>query len=141
MSTKQTIIVANTGHRPKTKEDYAVNSPLNLAIAKKLREHLLSHLQTGKKVHAISGMAQGSDTLYALVALKLKKQGYDIILECAIPCENHSAKWPAAAQKQWQDIVDQADIVTYVTRSPYFAYLMQIRNEYMVKKAHEVVAV
>ena len=69
MTEQETIKIALTGHRPQRLGGYDYYNPLNLSIATKLREHLLSHLKQGKRVHAISGMALGADTIFALVAL------------------------------------------------------------------------
>ncbi|ARO21442.1 hypothetical protein B2J90_29015 (plasmid) [Bacillus tropicus] len=135
------ITIAVTAHRPNKLYGYDYFSPGNLAIATKLREHLLSHLNQGKQVHAISGMALGGDTIYALVVLKLKRQGYNITLESAIPCTAHSSQWPKPSQDQWKSIVEQADVVTYVSKQLYKPYLMQKRNEYMVNQCDELIAV
>ncbi|HDR4736827.1 TPA: DUF1273 family protein [Bacillus cereus] len=135
------ITIALTGHRPGKLGGYDYYSPLNLSIATKLREYLLFHLRQGKQVHAISGMALGADTIFALVALKLKKQGYAVILESAIPCTAHASQWPKPSQEQWKSIVEQADVVTYVSKLLYKPYLMQKRNEYMVNQCDELIAI
>ncbi|UOE58140.1 SLOG family protein [Cytobacillus oceanisediminis] len=139
--TEERLVISLTGHRPNKTGGYDYYSPLNLAIATRIRNHLLFHLQNGKRIHAISGMALGSDTIFALVVLKLKKQGYDITLEAAIPCADHSNQWPEQSQKQWHSIVLQADKVTYVSNEPYRSELMQKRNEYMVDCCHELIAI
>lgn len=140
--TEQIIKIALTGPRPKTIGwGYDYFEPKYIAVATKLREHLLSYLNKGIKVHAIGGMALGFDTLYALVALKLKRQGYNISFESAIPCIDHSESWPPQAQRQWQDIVDEADKVTYVSKLKYKPYLMQKRNEYMVNQCDELIVI
>ncbi|MCM1186670.1 MAG: hypothetical protein NC251_01775 [Lachnoclostridium sp.] len=41
---------------------------------------------------AITGMALGVDTVFALAVLELKEERYDKKLHCAIPCKNHSCK-------------------------------------------------
>lgn len=135
------ITICLTGHRPTKIGGYNNYSPLNLAIATKLREKLLSYLNQGNKVHAISGVALGSDTLFALVVLKLKRQGYNIKLECAIPCNNHGSKWPHDSQELYKSILNSADKTTLVTDKSYMPYLMQIRNKYMVDNADLVIAV
>ncbi|MCY9308781.1 SLOG family protein [Bacillus inaquosorum] len=135
------ITISLTGSRPSKLGGYDYYSPLNIAIANKLRDYLLSYLKAGMRVHAISGMALGADTIFALVVLKLKRQGYDIALEAAIPCANHSIKWPEKSQEQWQSIIDQSDKVTYVSNQLYSPYLMQKRNEYMVNQCDVLIAV
>ncbi|MES9681640.1 SLOG family protein [Gottfriedia acidiceleris] len=138
---KETIKIALTGHRPQKLGGFDYYTPKNLAIATKLREYLLFHLNNGKQVHAISGMALGADTIFALVALKLKRQGYDVKLEAAIPCTAHASQWPQQSQDQWKNIVEQSDVVTYVSKLLYKPYLMQKRNEYMVNQCHELLAI
>ncbi|MFE7817864.1 SLOG family protein [Priestia megaterium] len=141
MAGKQTIRIALTGHRPSRLGGYDYYSPVNIAIAFKLREHLLSHIKQGKKIIAIGGMALGADTIFALVALKLKKQGFPVQFEAAIPCMNHEKKWPKESQEMWHSIVDQADFVTYTSTMYYQPYLMQVRNEYMVNSCDELIAI
>ncbi|BCT30354.1 SLOG family protein [Bacillus velezensis] len=135
------ITISLTGSRPSKLGGYDYYSPLNIAIANKLRDYLHSYLKAGMRVHAISGMALGADTIFALVVLKLKRQGYDIALEAAIPCLNHPNVWPQASQEQWHKVVNQADKITYVSNLPYQPYLMQMRNRYMVDQCDELIAV
>lgn len=135
---KETVVISLTAHR-KLPGGYSIYTPENLALAMKVREYLLSHLKQGKRVHGISGMAPGGDIIYARVLLKLKKQGYDVILECAIPCNNHSKNRPKDGQKEWQEIVDLADIVTYVSKEDYRKELLDRRNEYMVDRGDELI--
>lgn len=86
-------------------------------------------------------MALGVDTVFALAVLELKKEGFDIKLCCAIPCLNHSSKWPKQSQDQYNEILKQADFIKIVTEKPYSKELMQIRNEYMVNYAEIIYAV
>jgi len=138
----ETIKIAATGHRPKDLcGGYNLQSPTNKMIAKAMKEHLLSYLKDEKKVHAISGMALGTDTIFALVALELREEGYPVTLESAIPCKDHAGNWPKASQKQWKEIVDAADKVTQVSDQPYAPLLMFKRNTYMVNECDELLAV
>ncbi|WCK56973.1 SLOG family protein (plasmid) [Aneurinibacillus sp. Ricciae_BoGa-3] len=146
------MIITVTGHRPdKLGNAYNVSHPTNLAIGKKMREFILSQagydnvtqsFVSDEVVTLISGMALGVDTIWALVALKLRKRFSDKFrLECAIPCKNHSSRWNESSKKQYADILLQADVVTHVSTEPYKPSLMQKRNEYMVDKADLVFAV
>ena len=90
---------------------------------------------------AISGMALGVDTLFALSVLELKKEGYDIKLHCAVPCFNQDRLWPKYSQEQYHDILDKADIVKIVTESEYDQFVMNIQNYYMVDNSDKVLAV
>lgn len=93
-------------------------------------------------VTLISGMALGVDTLWALVALRLKRDfPTKFKLECAIPCQNHSSKWVKESKAIYDDILSKADKVTLVTDAPYNPWLMQKRNEYMVDNSDMVFAV
>ena len=127
-----------TGHRPSKLWGYNLNTWKYKELNGKMRQFILDNEYT----HFISGMALGIDTLFALTVLKLKRdypeRGYT--LECAIPCQNHSAKWFHSSQVQWQQIVDQADKVTMVTDSPYTPSCMQKRNEYMVDQSDAILA-
>lgn len=139
---KNTITIAATGHRPnKLPGGYDVQSYSNVALGKKIRDVFLSHLDKGLQIHAISGMALGVDTIFALVALNLKDQGYAITVEAAIPCKNHPCRWPQASQRQWKNIVDRCDKVTYVSDQEYTPACMQRRNIYMVDNCNKLIAV
>lgn len=126
-----------TGHRPNKLWGYDLNAPKYQLLKEKMKNFLVAHNCT----HAITGMALGIDQLFALAVLELKDEGHDITLEAAIPCQNHAKQWPKSSQELWQDIVSKCDITTLVTDEPYKPYLMQIRNEYMVDNADEVLAI
>lgn len=144
--------IAVTGHRPKKLgEAYDIHHPTNIAIAVQMRAFILQKsgyqadtntFINDEKVLLISGMALGVDTLWALVALKLKAQyPMKFELECAIPCANHSSRWKKVDQARHADIMKRADIVTMVSEDAYAPYLMQKRNEYMVNKADILLAI
>lgn len=132
-----------TGHRPdKLGDAYDIMHPINICMGKRMREVVmtLSGYDFDKKEFRddevytlISGMALGVDTIWALVALKLKRQyPGKFRLECAIPCLDQEKRWRKEHQKRYHDILKQADEVIYVTDKPYTPNCMQLRNEYMV---------
>ena len=144
--------IAVTGHRPsKLGDAYDIHHPINMQIAIQMRSFILQKagyqvdrntFTSDEKVLLISGMALGVDTLWALVALKLKAQyPTKFELECAIPCANHSSRWKKVDQARHADIMKRADTVTMVSEDAYAPYLMQKRNEYMVNKADVLLAV
>lgn len=146
------LTLAVTGHRPsKLGNAYDIQHPTNMKIARIMRAFILEKagfdedsrtFSTNGKVLLISGMALGVDTLWALVGLKLKFQfPGKFELECAIPCANHSSRWKKSDQERHADIIKRSGIVTFVSKEPYAPYLMQKRNEYMVDKADELLAV
>ena len=98
----------------------------------KLREILLSNNCT----HAISGMALGIDTLFALVAID-----NHIPLECAIPCLHQDKMWVQSSRNQYKKILSASQFQTLVTNSEYTQYCMQRRNEYMVDNCDLLIAV
>jgi uncharacterized phage-like protein YoqJ len=146
------MIISVTGPRPKKFGNiYDVYHPIYIAIGKEMRKFILTQAGFDKttgsfsypnEILLISGMALGIDTIWALVALKLKKQFPNKFkLECAIPCKNHSDNWEEESKTLYANILRQADIVTYVSKEEYRPYLMQKRNMYMVDKADMIFAV
>lgn len=126
-----------TGHRPNKLYGYNLSDP----HWQSLKEHFKTILKENNCDEAITGMALGVDTVFALAVLELKDEGYNIKLHCAIPCKNHSCKWIKESIDQYNYILSKADIVKLVSDEPYKPWLMQKRNEYMVDLADIVIAV
>ena len=126
-----------TGHRPNKLYGYNLSNPR----WKRLKEHFKSILKENNCDEAITGMALGVDTVFALAVLELKAEGCDIKLHCAIPCRNHSCKWIKESVDLYNDILYKADTVKLVSDEEYKPWLMQKRNEYMVDLADKVIAV
>ncbi len=124
--------IAVTGHRPSKLWGYNYSHPQYQKLGRVLRDLLVQeHCD-----HAISGMALGVDTVFALVVLKL-----EIPLECAIPCIGHSIMWQRQSVELYDKILTRATKVTMVTNSPYTMSCMQKRNEYMVNECDVLIAV
>lgn len=126
-----------TGHRPDKLYGYNLNDTRYKKLFKQFKELLIESNCT----EAITGMALGTDMLFALAVIKLKQEGIDIKLHCAIPCRNHSSKWNQDSQALYNFILKNADMVKLVSDEDYKPYLMQKRNEYMVDNADKVIAV
>lgn len=128
------LVAMVTGHRPhKLGGEYDYQGPYTDFVRAELRKQLL--LRKPKK--AISGMAQGVDTIYALLALELK-----IPLLAAIPFEGQERKWPKRAQDLYFQILsDPLTTKVLVSDPPYEASKLQIRNEYMVDHSNLIFAV
>lgn len=126
-----------TGHRPNKLYGY------NLADVRwqNLKGLFKRILKENNCTEAITGMALGVDTVFALAVLELKDEGYNIKLHCAIPCKNHSCKWIKESIDQYNNILSKADTVKLVSDNEYKPWLMQKRNEYMVDLADKVIAV
>lgn len=129
--------ISVTGHRPNKIYGYDIYNKQWT----KLKERFKKLLIENDCDEAITGMALGVDTVFALAVLELKEDGYDIKLHCAIPCKNHSCKWTKQNVDLYNDILSKADIVKLVSDEYYKPYLMQKRNEYMVNLANKVIAV
>lgn len=126
-----------TGHRPNKLYGYDINNKDWQRLKRIFKKLLLENNCSD----AMTGMALGVDTVFALAVLESKEEGHDIKLHCAIPCKNHPCKWPKESQKQYYDILAKADAIHQVSDEPYRPNLMQKRNEYMVNYADIVIAV
>lgn len=127
-----------TGHRPDKLNGYDPKN--NKKLLWKLHEVIEYFIINGVDTF-ISGMALGIDMWCAKIVLKLRKKYPHIKLVCAVPCLNHPRKWNKENQDEWRDIVTQCDEFVLVTKEDYKPYLMQVRNEYMVDRADEILAV
>lgn len=126
-----------TGHRPNKMFGYNIYNKQWIDLKEKFKKLLVEY----ECSEAITGMALGVDTVFALAVLELKNEGYNIKLHCAIPCKNHSSKWIKESVDLYNDILHKADIVKLVSDEEYKPWLMQKRNEYMVDLADKVIAV
>ena len=125
--------VCFTGHRPE-KLDMAEGK-----VKSALLREIMKAIDDGFNVF-ISGMARGVDMWAAEIVLELKEEHPDLKLIAAIPFEGFELKWSKENQKQYQEILAQADLVKYIC--PKFSYsTYQIRNEWMVDHSARVVAV
>jgi uncharacterized phage-like protein YoqJ len=129
--------ISVTGHRPNKLYGYNLKDKRYDELKNSLKKILIENNCT----EAITGMALGVDTVFALAVLELKEEGHDIKLHCAIPCKNHSSKWFKESIDLYDNILEKADTVKLVTDEVYKPYLMQVRNEYMVNLADKVIAV
>lgn len=126
-----------TGHRPNKLYGYNLSHPNYI----KMKDEFKNLLLQNNCDEAITGMALGVDTVFALAVLELKIEGYNIKLHCAIPCRDHSCKWNKESVDLYNNILKKADYVKLVSDVPYYPWVMQKRNEYMVDLAEKVIAV
>lgn len=128
------MIIAMTGHRPsKLNNDYDLTSPLINKIALQLQKAIEFY----KPTQMISGMALGIDTLWAELAILEQ-----IPLLAALPCKNHSSKWPQKSVNRYNDILNNLlTEIVYVSDKEYDNTCMQKRNEYMVDQADLLIGV
>ena len=131
------MVICVTGHRPNKLYGYDLNDPNWTKLKDKLKELLIENNCS----EAISGMALGVDTIFALAVLELKNEGHNIKLHCAIPCRNHSKMWRMESVIIYNEILKQADTVKLVSDEEYRPWHMQRRNVYMVGLSDKVIAV
>ena len=134
---KKSTVISVTGHRPNKLYGYDVADWRYTKLKNDLRVLLVHNHCT----EAITGMAMGVDMIFAIAVLELQKEGYDIKLHCAIPCQNHDAMWSDETKDLYHRILKRADKVVLVSDIPYQPWVMQKRNEYMVNLADMVIAV
>ena len=131
--------IAVTGHRPNKLYGYNLKNEKWISLGFQMRNFLKDRLNMYNEIECITGMALGVDQLFGLVALKLKKENYNVKICSAIPCHGQELKWPN--KDYWQRIYDNADEIIYVHDGPYTNTCMQERNIFMVDRADEILAV
>lgn len=131
--------IAVTGHRPNKLWGYDYSHDNYIKLFSKMYDFLKENETT----HCISGMALGVDTIFALAALRYKRDNPErnVIVECAIPCRNHSSQWSTKDKGLYNSILVKADRVTLVSDEEYKPWLMQRRNEYMVDNCDLLLAI
>lgn len=132
-SKKKRHRVCFTGHRPEK-----LNQPESVII-EKLEAAIRQAVADGMNVF-ISGMARGVDIWAAEIVLKLKREGLDVKLICAIPYRGFESMWGYDWQQRYRTILNSADFVQYMYPN-YKRSCFQDRNEWMVNHASRVVAV
>jgi ribA/ribD-fused uncharacterized protein len=127
-------VYAATGHRldklcPRNK-DLAYSTQF-LELLTQFAQRIL---QADRPDAAISGMALGWDTAWAIAAIR-----ENIPLVAAVPCEGQQSRWPAQSQARYERILSKAWQVV-VLAPEYSRTAMQDRNEWMVDSATRVIA-
>lgn len=131
---KDKVVVAITGHRPnKLGHDYDFSSAFMFALRKRL-EKIVVDL---KPNYMISGMALGTDTLWAMIALAFK-----IPLIAAVPFKDQDIIWPNRSRSLYHELLKKAHMVVNVSgQLSYKPPYMQQRNEWMVDHCTDFIAV
>ena len=81
--------IAVTGHRPQKLWGYNIYNKQWTELKEQFKKLLIEN----NCDEAISGMALGTDTVFALAVLELKDTGYPIKLHCAVPHKDYSKIW------------------------------------------------
>ncbi len=101
------MIISVTGHRPNKLYGYDLNDSRYITM----KDNFKKLLKENNCTEAITGMALGVDTVFALAVLELKEEGYDIKLHCAVPCNRQCSKWAQDSINQYYEILSKADII------------------------------
>lgn len=130
-----------TGNRPNNLP-WGNNEKCDLfnIFRKNLKELIIKLTERGFN-YFYSGMAMGIDIIASEIVLELKDEGYNIFLECAIPCYNQTRGWAQVYLNRYNNILSRADRATYVSADDYYEGCYQKRNRYMVDSSDLVVAV
>lgn len=129
--------IAVTGHRPGKLYGYNLSDPKYTILKEKLKMILKKY----KATTAYTGMALGTDMIFANAVMDLKKEGKDIRLVAVLPCANQDKKWSQKDQKCYQEILQAADEVIRLSEEEYCPELMRIRNRWLVDHADMLIAV
>lgn len=131
---------AFTGHRPQ-KLPWRGNETASGCVA--LKETLtaqITALVADGYTEFLSGMAEGVDLWAAQIVLSLRETNPSLRLHCILPCADQSTRWPAAAQKQYRAILEQANSVIFVNREDKKNCMLE-RDRFLVSYAAVVLAV
>ena len=99
-------------------------------LLEKLEEKIRKLIQSGTE-DFIAGGARGFDTLAAGTVLKLRSEFPHIRLILALPCREQSKGWKTEDILLYQQIMQQADVIHYVSEN-YDRGCMMRRNRFMV---------
>ena len=79
----------------------------------------------------ISGGAVGFEHIAASLIVAKKELGKNVRLIFALPCKNQDASWNEKQRTLYQNLLNEADEVTYISEK-YDPFCMKRKNKYMV---------
>lgn len=121
------MITAVTGHRG-SKLGYGRE------VDTRLTKTAIIYFSKNRPDEIITGMALGWDMAVAEAADILR-----IPFTAAVPCPSQASQWPKQSQNRWNWLLSGAKYVHYCCEE-YSPRAMQIRNEFMVDNAEQLVA-
>lgn len=140
--TPNKFIISVTGHRPNSLFGYGYH-PAYDELANKL--YTIGHraLTSYEFLECHSGMALGTDTIWAETIVKLKKDFPNRVTFVAdIPSHNQASKWSTIHKNKWNELIKLADEVkSYEHTSKNYAQLLKNRNIGMVDACDLLIAV
>ena len=124
------MIISFTGHRDLG--GFNIPSPIYNNVSERIEAKLIEL----KPTKILTGMAIGTDTLAANIAIKL-----NIPFDAIIPFNGQDQIWPEAAKKEYRRLLELASEKVVVSSGNFTAYKMQVRNEYLVDNCDKLIAV
>lgn len=127
-----------------TGNPWPANNPTIMDWHSKIQQLIYNHVYeyatttTTTTPEFITGMALGADTLFAKAVLSLN---VPYALHAAVPFKGQESIWPAHAKAEYNSILTKCSSITLVCDPGYAAWKMQVRNKWMVDRAHDVLAV
>ncbi len=126
--------VAFTGHRPEKTGGFDPSNPVRTKIRAAL-SILLTDMQSGGALTAMSGMALGFDQDAAQVCIELS-----IPFTAAVPFHGQEKVWPLQSRKHYEMLLNKAANVHVVCEGGYAAFKMQKRNIWMIENSDLLIA-
>lgn len=129
--------IALTGHRPQRLFGNNLYNPRWQAISKWLKDTLIQNQCSV----ALSGMAKGSDLLYALAVKELKQDGTNIHLQLVFPCRGYGSNSPDKRYLAWRDeAINAADETIFICDN-WTPTADDDRDKYMVDNCDLLIAI
>lgn len=130
-----------TGHRPPKIGGYQTPNPTEQWVRSNLRAVLEGLQKRNPKLEAITGMALGTDQVFAEVCIEL-----GIPFTAAVPFQDQGSRWPARSQEYYRELLAKAKKVVIVDEIPRyhsdrFGGKMSMRNKWMVDQSNLTIAV
>jgi uncharacterized phage-like protein YoqJ len=130
-------MVMVTGHRPVGIGGYRTPNPTEQWVRENLRSVLNGFLRKYRgDLKVMSGMAIGTDLIFAEVALSLAIPVY-----AAVPFTGQESKWPDSSQRHYHNLLRQCEKVLVVCEPGYAPWKLLARNKFMVGRAQHAIAV
>lgn len=125
------MIIGITGHR-QINETYNEEDYMHQVVKKQLR----SHFEQLKPEKIISGMAIGTDSYAAEIAIEM-----NISVISAVPFKGQELFWPKKTQEKYQQLLSKAAKVEIVSSGGYAGWKMHARNIWIVDNCDILLAV
>jgi uncharacterized phage-like protein YoqJ len=128
------MIVGITGHRPTGIGGFSIPNPIYNRVKQQITESFIE----SKPDKIITGMALGTDTLAANIAIEL---GIPFI--AAVPFKEQPSRWPFSSKQIYEKLLEKAERVVIIGElaTNNFNELMQLRNKWIVDNSDRLLAV